>query len=80
MFNIPENLARQEIDRLLESAGWIIQNQDTLALGVGRGIAVREFRLTTGPADYLLFVDRRVVGVIEAKKAGETLSGYEIQA
>jgi type I restriction enzyme R subunit len=80
MFNTPESIARQEIDRLLESAGWIIQNQDTLALGAGRGIAVREFRLTTGPADYLLFVDRKVVGVIEAKKAGETLSGYEIQA
>jgi type I site-specific restriction endonuclease len=37
MFNFHENQARQEIDRLLETAGWIIQNHDTLALGAGRG-------------------------------------------
>lgn len=43
-------------------------------------MAVREYRLMTGPVDYLLFVDRKVVGVIEAEKDGETLSGYEIQA
>ncbi len=78
MFNTPESLARQEIDRLLESAGWIVRNLDIFMIGEARGIAVREFRLTSGPADYLLFVDRKVVGVIEAKKAGETLSGYEI--
>ena len=49
-------------------------------LFAGRGVAVREFQLKTGPADYLLFVDGAVVGVIEAKKVGETLSGYEAQA
>ena len=80
MLNTPENKARREIDRLLEAAGWIIQNPDEVYLSAGQGVAVREFQLTTGPADYLLFVDRQVVGVIEAKKAGTTLSGYEIQA
>lgn len=49
-------------------------------LFAARGVAVREYRLTTGPADYLLFVDGKVIGVIEAKKAGETLSGYEAQS
>jgi type I restriction enzyme, R subunit len=81
MATTPEGKARQEIDRLLEAAGWIVQNRDDMYLGANsRGVAVREFQLATGPADYLLFVDRKVVGVIEAKKEGETLSGYEIQS
>ncbi|MEZ4667822.1 MAG: DEAD/DEAH box helicase family protein, partial [Anaerolineae bacterium] len=80
MPNTPENQARQEIDQLLNAAGWIIQDQENMQLGAGLGVVVREYRLTTGPADYLLFVNRKVVGVIEAKKDGETLSGYEKQS
>ncbi|MBI5482174.1 MAG: DEAD/DEAH box helicase family protein [Deltaproteobacteria bacterium] len=47
-----------------------------------RGVAVREFKLTSGHgfADYLLFVDGKAVGVLEAKPAGHTLSGVEVQA
>jgi type I restriction enzyme R subunit len=33
-----------------------------------------------GRVDYLLFVDRIAVGVIEAKKEGETLTGVEWQS
>lgn len=80
MFDTPESQARLEIDRLLEAAGWVIQNQNEMYLYAARGVAVREYRLPTGPADYLLFVDRKAVGVIEAKKKGETLSGYEGQS
>ncbi len=80
MFDTPESQARLEIDRLLEAAGWVIQNQNEMYLYAARGVAVREYRLPTGPADYLLFVDRKAVGVIEAKKRGETLSGYEGQS
>ena len=79
-FNTPENKARAEIDRLLIAAGWAIQNRDAIDLFASRGVAVREYQLTTGPADYLLFVNQKVVGVIEAKKVGETLSGYEAQS
>ena len=43
-------------------------------------MAVREFPLETGFADYLLFVDRQAVGVVEAKKVGTTLSGVAEQA
>jgi len=75
----PEEKAREVIDRLLESAGWGIQNLDELNLGAALGIAVREFPLKTGEADYLLFVDRKAVGVIEAKPAGNTLSGVAEQ-
>jgi type I restriction enzyme R subunit len=51
-------------------------------LGAASGVAIREFPLTTGYgfADYVLFVDGRAAGVIEAKKAGTTLTGVELQA
>jgi type I restriction enzyme R subunit len=76
----PEEQARETIDQLLEAAGWRVQDREGLNLGVARGVAVREFPLTTGFADYLLFADRRAVGVVEAKPAGTTLSGVAEQS
>ncbi len=77
----PEAKARQRIDRKLEQAGWAIQDLKGLNLAAGLGVAVREFPTDTGPADYVLFVDRQAVGVIEAKKdsAGENLTVTESQ-
>ena len=49
-------------------------------LSAGLGIAVREFPLSTGPADYLLYVDGKATGVIEAKPEGHTLTGVETQS
>ena len=37
-------------------------------LRAGTGIAVREYPTDVGPADYVLFIDGRAVGVIEAKR------------
>ena len=76
----PEEQARQRIDALLAQAGWLVQDYAQLNLGAGRGIAIQEYPLSTGPADYLLAVDRQAVGVVEAKKAGETLTGVEAQS
>jgi type I restriction enzyme R subunit len=76
----PEEKARQEIDRLLTAAGWDVQDRSKLNLGASPGVAVREFSLTGGAADYLLIVDRKAVGVIEAKPAGTTLSGVAEQS
>jgi type I restriction enzyme, R subunit len=76
----PEELARQNIDKQLEACGWIVQSRRSLNLYAGRGVAVREFPLDTGEADYLLFVDRKAVGVVEAKHEGTTLSGVADQA
>lgn len=78
--NKPEAKARQRIDQMLEAAGWIIQNADELDLDAGFGVAVREFMLTTGPADYVLFVAGEAIGVVEAKPAGTTLSGVAGQS
>ena len=70
----PEALARQQIDAQLVAAGWIIQDYKAVDFSAGRGVALREVPLKTGPCDYLLLVDRYAVGVIEAKKEGTTLS------
>ncbi|MBK5937719.1 type I restriction-modification enzyme R subunit C-terminal domain-containing protein [Halochromatium roseum] len=63
----PEDQARQQIDRQLQAAGWRVQNAHAIDFSAGRGIAVREYQTDLGPADYVLFVDRKPVGVIEAK-------------
>jgi type I restriction enzyme, R subunit len=76
----PEQKARNQIDLLLEDAGWKVQDIDQLNLGGSRGIAVREFPLKSGPADYLLIIDRKAVGVVEAKPQGTTLSGVAEQS
>ena len=78
----PEQQARFNIDRLLEQAGWAVQNADTLNLYASSGVAVREFALKPGHghADYLLYVNQKVAGVVEAKPEGFTLTGVEIQS
>ena len=76
----PEQEARRKIDRQLGQCGWLVQDYRSMDLSAGPGVAVREFPLTTGFADYLLYVDRRVLGVIEAKRAGHTLTGVETQS
>lgn len=77
----PETKARLLIDGKLEAAGWVVQDMKQINLGAGQGVAVREYPTDTGPADYILFVDREPVGVIEAKRdtAAENLSAHETQ-
>ena len=78
----PEQRARTNIDRLLELAGWAVQYVGALNVHAARGVAVREFPLRHGhgAADYLLYVDGRAAGVVEAKPAGHTLTGVEAQS
>ncbi len=78
----PEARARVEVDRMLDRSGWLVQSADRANLKAGRGVAVREFllKLGYGRVDYMLFVDGAAVGVIEAKKKGETLTGVEWQS
>ena len=77
----PETRARLQIDQKLELAGWTIQDMQQLNLAAGMGVAVREYPTDSGPADYVLFVNRHAVGVIAAKKdsAGENLTATEAQ-
>lgn len=76
----PEQKARQHIDQLLTAAGWTVQSKDELNLYAAHGVAVREPLLRTGEADYLLFVDQKALGVIEAKAEGTTLRGVTHQS
>ncbi|MFE0593975.1 DEAD/DEAH box helicase family protein [Micromonospora echinospora] len=74
-----EAQTREEIDRQLGAAGWVVQDERDLNLYAGTGVAVREVRLATGRADYLLYVNQRLVGVIEAKREGTAPRGAEAQ-
>jgi len=78
----PEQNARDNIDKQLIACGWIIQNLREINLGAGIGVAVREYPTAEGPADYILFVDKMPVGVIEAKRieAGVKLTVVEEQS
>jgi type I restriction enzyme, R subunit len=67
----PEQIARDNIDRQLRTCGWIIQNKKQINLNAGFGVAVREYQTDVGPADYVLFVDAKPVGIIEAKREEE---------
>lgn len=76
----PEQKSRLIIDAQLASAGWVVQDRDEMSLGAALGVAVREYPLATGPCDYLLFIDRKACGVVEAKPEGMTLSSVADQA
>src|SRR6266576_850919 len=56
----PEELARENIDALLEKCGWAMKTRDEV--------------------DYLLFVDGKAIGTVEAKPEGFTLTGVEEQS
>ena len=77
----PEQIARDHIDELLRQAGWMVQSLKKIDLNDGLGQAVREYRTDCGPADYVLFVNKKPVGVIEAKREeeGQRLTSHEPQ-
>lgn len=67
----PEQIARDNIDKQLTACGWIIQSIKQVNLNAGLGIAVKEYITDVGPVDYLLFVEGKPCGVIEAKREEE---------
>ena len=78
----PEQAARDIIDTNLERAGWKVQSKNKIEFGAGLGIAVREYPTDVGPADYVLFVDKKPTGVVEAKPAiqGHNITTVEEQS
>ncbi|MFF4777907.1 DEAD/DEAH box helicase family protein [Microtetraspora fusca] len=75
-----EREVREEVDRMLVAVGWLVQDADQVNLFAGQGVAIREAYTARGPADYLLYVDRRLVGVVEAKREGTALRAVENQS
>ncbi len=72
--------ARVYIDKQLNDCGWVIQDKTQLNLFESLGVAVREMDTDTGPADYMLFIDGKACGIIEAKKEGANLGGVAEQS
>ena len=71
---------REYLDKQLLACGWVIQDKDRLNLFESLGVAVREMDTDTGPADYMLFIEGKACGIIEAKKEGESLGGVAEQS
>lgn len=67
----PEQIARDRIDEMLRQAGWTVQSKDKINFNASKGVAVREYTTSVGPADYVLFVNQKPIGIIEAKKEDE---------
>ena len=78
----PEQKARDNIDAMLEQAGWLVQDKKKIDFSAGGGITVREYQTDVGPADYVLFIDKNPIGVIEAKSAnwGQKITTVEEQS
>ena len=55
----PEDQARQQVDQQLEACGWTIQDRKEMNIYAALGVAVREFPLDVGEADYLLKIRAR---------------------
>ena len=67
----PEQIARDKIDKMLIDAEWVVQSKNKVDLSANKGVAVREYNTNIGPADYVLFVEKNPVGIIEAKREDE---------
>lgn len=76
----PEQEARENIDRQFAQCGWVVQDASEMNISAGPGVAIREFPLTTGEADYLLYADGRAIGMLKAKPEDHTLTGVEIKS
>lgn len=72
----PEEKARLEIDKKLEASGYIVQDVKEFNPAAGPGVVVREWQTDSGPCDYLIFIDGKPCGLIEAKEhnKGEKLT------
>ena len=78
--DIDEAETRAKIDQHLIAAGWVVQDVKNINLTASLGVAVREDQTATGPADYALYTDGRLCGVVEAKREGTNLGGVAEQS
>ncbi|MDR0496058.1 MAG: DEAD/DEAH box helicase family protein, partial [Treponema sp.] len=77
----PEEKTRQVIDKKLKVSGWLLQDREVFNPAAALGVAVREFSTDSGPVDYMLFVEKKPVAVVEAKKSddGQNITSTEFQ-
>lgn len=84
-FALTEAETRLIIDEKLRQAGWEVDSQ-TLRFGLGvrpekgRNLAIAEWALKTGFADYALFCGLELVGIVEAKRISRNVEADIAQA
>lgn len=84
-FTLTEAETRLIIDEKLRQAGWEVDSQ-TLRFGLGvrpekgRNLAIAEWALKTGFADYALFSGLELVGIVEAKRISRNVEADIAQA
>ncbi|QAY65038.1 type I restriction-modification system endonuclease [Paenibacillus protaetiae] len=84
-FTLTEAETRLIIDEKLRQAGWEVDSQ-TLRYGLGtrpekgRNLAIAEWALKTGFADYALFCGLELVGIVEAKRISRNIEADIAQA
>lgn len=84
-FTLTEAETRLIVDEKLRQAGWEVDSQ-TLRFGLGvrpekgRNLAIAEWALKTGFADYALFCGLELVGIVEAKRISRNVEADIAQA
>lgn len=82
---LDEASTRLIIDRQLRDRGWDVDTE-TLRYGngtrpaKGRAMAIAEWPTDSGPADYALFIDTKLMGLVEAKRRNKNISAAIDQA
>ena len=75
----PEEKARVIIDRMFEEAGWKVVDRDKYAPNI-TAVAIREgLMVGNREADYLLFLNGKAVGVLEAKRIETDINSDIVQ-
>jgi hypothetical protein len=71
----PEQIARDQIDKRLAEAGWVVQDKNAINFNAGQGIAVREYQTDVGPADYACSWTRKLSASLRpSPRTGDTRS------
>jgi type I restriction enzyme R subunit len=82
---LDEASTRAIIDRQLRDRGWEVDSVNLrYAKGArpakGRAMAIAEWPTDSGPADYALFIDTKLIAVVEAKRRNKNVSAAVDQA
>ena len=68
--------------RCWDGRGWLVQDKKKIDFSASFGIAIREYQTDVGSADYVLFINKEPVGVVEAKPEdwGQKITTVEDQS
>lgn len=70
---LPEQKARVKIDKVLESAGWTVVARDEYTNAINAQAVKENILQGNKEADYILYLDGKAIGVLEAKREDNQL-------